>query len=59
MKMGDLIEQLEQSNFDYDAECYTEDDMLVVQEDEKKKMYIKLEGEFEISKAENVNSKMP
>ena len=59
MKMGDLIEQLQQSNFDYDAECHIEDDMLVVQEDEKKKMYVKLEGEFERPKAKNVNSKMP
>ena len=58
MKMGDLIEQLQQANFYYDAECYIEDDMLVVQEDGKK-MYIKFDGEFEIPKAKNVNSKMP
>lgn len=58
MKMGDLIEQLQQANFDHDAECYVEDDMLVVEENEKK-MYIRLKGEFEIPKAKNVNSEMP
>lgn len=59
MKMGDLIRQLTNTNFDYDAECWVEDDMLVVQEDENKKMCIKLNGVFEIPKAKNVNSKMP